>query len=176
MPHKGVAVEPTERRLQTFNELKRFLTTAPVLAMPTDNGQYCLEVDGSSFGCGAVLGQLQNDKWHVIEYASRTFNPQERAYCVTKRETCALIFGLEHFRSYLLGRKFLCRVDHMALTYYQKTAEPVGQQLRHLDYIAQFDFELQYRPGKNHANCDALSRRRPCEVNDGEPCKQCNRR
>ena len=152
MPHKGVAVEPTERRLQTFNELKRFLTTAPVLAMPTDNGQYCLEVDGSSFGCGAVLGQLQNDKWHVIEYASRTFNPQERAYCVTKRETCALIFGLEHFRSYLLGRKFLCRVDHMALTYYQKTAEPVGQQLRHLDYIAQFDFELQYRPGKNHAN------------------------
>jgi len=38
MLHKGVAVEPTERRLQAFNELKKFLTTAPVLAMPTDDG------------------------------------------------------------------------------------------------------------------------------------------
>ena len=62
MLRKGVAVEPTEHRLQAFNELKKFLTTAPVLAMLTDDGQYCLEVDGSSFGCGAVLSQLQNDK------------------------------------------------------------------------------------------------------------------
>jgi len=56
----------------------------------------------------------------VVEYASRTFNRQERAYCVTKREMCALIFGLRHFRSDLLGRKFLCRVDHMALTIQKK--------------------------------------------------------
>ena len=57
----------------------------------------------------------------------------------------------------------------MALTYYQKTVEPVGQQARYLDFIAQFDFELQYRPGKHHANCGALSRRRPCEVNGAKP-------
>ena len=141
-----------------------------------DDGQYCIEEDGSSVGCGAVLSQLQADRWRVIEYASRTFNRAERSYCVTKIEMCALVFGLRHFRSYLLGHKFICRVDHMALTYYQKTVEPVGQQARYLDFIAQFDFELQYRPGKHHANCDALSRRRPCEVNGGEPCKQCNRR
>jgi len=77
MLHKGVAVEPTERRLQAFNDLKNFLTSAPVLAMPMDDGQYCIEEDGSSVGCGAVLSQLQADRWRVIEYARRSFNRAE---------------------------------------------------------------------------------------------------
>jgi len=88
----------------------------------------------------------------------------------------SLIFGLRHFRSYLLGRKFTCRVDHMALTYYQKTPDPIGQQARYLDLVAEFDFDLQYMPGSRYLNSDALSHRRPCEVDNGEPCKQCNRR
>ena len=40
----------------------------------------------------------------------------------------------------------------------------------------EFDFDLQYWPGSRHLNSDALSRRRPCEIDNGEPCKQCNRR
>ena len=176
MLRKGVAVEPNESRLKAFDELKQFLSSAPVLAMPTDEGEYYLDVDASLVGCGAILQQVQGGVMRVIEYASRTFNRAERAYCVTRREMAALIFGLRHFRSYLLGRKFVCRVDHMALTYFQKTVEPVGQQARYLDFVAEFDFDLQYRSGSRHTNCDALSRRRPCEVDGGEPCKQCNRR
>jgi len=131
MLRKGAAVEPTESRLRAFDELKRFLSTAPVLAMPTDEGEYCLSVDASGVGYGAVLEQYQDKSLRVIEYASRTFNRAERAYCVTRKEMAALIFGLRHFRSYLLGRRFVCRVDHMALLYYQKTPEPIGQQARY---------------------------------------------
>jgi len=162
--------------MQAFDDLKQFLTTAPVLAMPNDDGNYVLKVDGSLTSCAAVLQQWQNGVLRVIEYASRTFNKAERSYCVTRREMCAMIFGLRHFRPYLLGRKFECRVDHMALTYYSKTVEPVGQQARYLHFIADFDFFLKYRPGARHANCDALSRLRPCELNLGEPCRQCNKR
>ena len=64
----------------------------------------------------------------------------------------------------------------MALKYYQSTAEPLGQQARFLDFLAEFDFDLQYRASKNHTNCDALSRIRPCEKDGRMPCKQCNRR
>jgi len=32
----------------------------------------------------------------------------------------------------------------MALKYYSQTKEPVGQQARHLDAIAQFDFEIKF--------------------------------
>ena len=69
---KGASVQCTPRRLEAFNRLKEFLTTAPVLAMPTDDGDYVLDVDGSQIGAGAVLQQYQNGKLRVIEYASRT--------------------------------------------------------------------------------------------------------
>ena len=176
MLRKGVPVEPNECRLKAFNDLKTFLTTAPVLAMPTDEGQFVLDVDASGVGCGACLQQWQDGKLCVLEYASRTFNKAERAYCVTRKELAALIFGLRHFRTYLLGRFFQVRCDHMALIYLRRTVEPIGQQARYMDYIEQFQFDLLYRKGPKQVNCDSLSRLRPCEVNSGEPCKQCNKR
>ena len=173
---RGVSVQLTERRQQAFDKLKQLLITAPVLSMPNDDGDYVLDVDASNTGAGAVLQQYQDCKLHVIEYASRTFNKAERQYCVTRKEMSALIFGLKQFKTYLLGKHFLVRVDHMAITYYRQTKEPVGQQARFLDFMAQFDFDVKYREGSRHVNADCLSRLKPCEVNNGEPCRQCNRR
>jgi hypothetical protein len=119
---------------------------------------------------------MQDGKLRVIEYASRTFSKTERAYCVTRREMLAMHFALKHFRNYLLGRKFTLKVDHMALTYYSRSAEPVGQQARFLDYFSQFDFDIEHRAGAKHINADSLSRLRPCERDNGEPCRQCNKR
>jgi hypothetical protein len=175
---KGISLQWTERRQQSFDALKKFLTSAPLLAMPNDdpNCEFVLDCDASLVGAGAILHQWQDGQLKVIEYASRTFNGAERNYCVTRREMSAVIFGLRQFRQYLLGRHFTIRVDHMALTYYSKTPEPVGQQARFLDFISQFDFKLEYREGSRHSNCDSLSRLKPCERDLGEPCKQCNRR
>ena len=173
---KGFTREWTERRQEAFDKLKSLLVSPPVLATPIDDGLYVLDVDSSMLGAGAVLQQYQNGALRVIEYASRTFNSAERRYCATRLEMAGLVFGLRHFRQYLLGRKFVVRCDHMALVYDSKTKEPVGQQARFLDFIAEFDFDLQYREGNRHVNADSLSRRRPCELDDGQPCKQCNRR
>ena len=69
----------------------------------------------------------------------------------------ALIFGLRHFRQYLLGRHFVVHVDHMALTFYCKCRAPTGQQARHLGFVAEFDFDMKYREGIRHRYCDSLS-------------------
>jgi len=67
------------------------------------------------------------------------------------------------------------RTDHAALTYLKRTPEPIGQQGRWLDLIAEFDIErIEYRPGRVHSNSDALSRR-PCERGEEGPCQQCLR-
>jgi len=55
MLHKGVSIQCTKRRQEAFNKLKQFLTTAPVLAMPNDEDEYVLDVDGSMTGAEAVL-------------------------------------------------------------------------------------------------------------------------
>ena len=172
---KNVPLIWTEERQKTFDELKSFLVSPPVLSTARDQGQYVLDTDASLVGCGACLQQWQDGQLKVISYASRTFNKAERAYCATRREVAALIFGLKRFRQFLLGCQFIARVDNAALSHYQKTREPIGQQCRYLDFIAQFDMIIQHRPGLKHGNADGLSRLRPCERDNGEPCRQCNR-
>jgi len=72
-----------------------------------------------------------------------------------------------------LGHRFLLRTDHAALTYLRRTPEPVGQSAHYLDKLAEYDFELQHRPGAQHQNADALSHR-PCERDPTtSPCTQC---
>jgi len=53
-----------------------------------------------------------------------------------------------------------------------RTPEPVGQQGRWLDFLAEFYLNTVHHAGKNHSNCDALSRR-PCERTSTEDCPQC---
>ena len=82
----------TDRRQRAFESLKEHLTTAPVLAMSQDDGQFVLDVDASDIAAGAVLQQKQDGELRVIGYASRIFHDCERNYCVTKRELAALVF------------------------------------------------------------------------------------
>src|SRR6266568_1909979 len=84
----------------------------------------------------------------------------------------ALIFGLKHYRQYLLGCKFKVRSDHAALRYLRSATELIGQQGRWLATLEEFDFELAHRAGLLHGNADSMSRKTPCEEG-GEPCPQC---
>ena len=176
MLRKGVKVEATERRLKAFEALKNFLTNPPLLAMPSDEGEWVVDCDASSKSLGAVCSQFQGGRLRVIEYASRTLSRAEEAYCVTRREILSVVFALKHFRVYLLGRTFRLRTDHKILEFYNKTREPTGQITRYLDFLSDFDFQMEYRPGSKHTSCDSLSRIRPCEVNAGGPCRQCHKR
>jgi len=169
---KSVQFEWGERHRQAFESLKAHLCSAPVLATPTAEGDFVLDVDASTYGVGAILHQYQKGVLRVISYASRQFNTAERAYCTTRQELAAVVFGLKRFRQYLLGRRVLVRSDHAALTYLRRTKEPVAQQARWLDFVEQFDIVVQHRSGSAHRAADALSRR-PCETSG--PCKQCTR-
>jgi len=102
---------------EAFAELKRRLISEPVLALPSDNGTYVLDTDASDFGLGAILSQRQDDQEKVIAYASRTLGKPEQKYETTRKELLAIVAGLKQFRQYLLGRHFVIRTDHAALTW-----------------------------------------------------------
>jgi predicted aspartyl protease len=153
---------------KSFQDLKERLVSAPVLASPQDGDEYVLDTDASLSGLGAVLQQRQDGTIRVIAYASRTLSRAERNYSTTRRELLAVIFGFKQFRQFLLGRHFLLRVDHSALTYLRKTKDLMGQAARWLDYIEEYDFSIVHRSGSSHGNCDALSRR-PSEESETTP-------
>ena len=134
-------------------------------------------MDASLFSAAAILQQYQENGTvlRVLGYASRPFATTERAYCVTRREMTAIIFGSKQFRPYILGRQILFRTDHAALTYIRSTAEPIPQLAHYLDFIAAFDFDIVFRRGISHVNADYVSRLRPCEGDTGDACRQCNK-
>jgi len=143
---KNAAFIWTEACEEAFVELKRRLTSAPVLAAPTDHGQYILDTDASDFALGAVLQQKQDDGLvHVIAYGSRSLSGPERRYCITRKEMLAVVFGLKKYRQHLLGRDITVRTDHAALTYLYRMPEPIGQQGRWLDLLSEFQPNIEHR-------------------------------
>ncbi|RVW20833.1 hypothetical protein CK203_111899 [Vitis vinifera] len=74
-----------ERCQKSFDQLKQFLTTTPIVRAP--NWQLPFEVmcDASDFAIGAVLGQREDGKPYVIYYASKTLNEAQRNYTTTER-------------------------------------------------------------------------------------------
>ncbi|RVW84681.1 Retrovirus-related Pol polyprotein from transposon 17.6 [Vitis vinifera] len=88
---------------RSFEQLKQFLTTAPIVRAP--NWQLPFEVmcDASDFAIRAVLGQREDGKPCVIYYASKTLNEAQRNYTTTEKELLAIVFALNKFRAYLVG-------------------------------------------------------------------------
>ena len=154
----------TDQCDNAFRELKQRLTSAPILAFPDFSQPFILDTDASQTGIGAVLSQVQEGQERVVAYASRTLSKAERRYCVTRRELLAVVTYVQHFRHYLLGRRFELRTDHGSLTWLLGFKEPEGQLARWLERLQEFDFKIIHRRGKQHGNADALSRR---------PCQQC---
>jgi len=115
---KGYDFKWNGEQQASFDMMKRCLTSAPVLALPKDDGRYVLDTDCSDLAAGAVLQQEQDGQLHVIAYASRVLQGAERNYSTTRKEA---IFGLKQFRSYLLGREFTLRTGHTALTSLMKS-------------------------------------------------------
>ena len=103
---KNVPFQWSNECQMAFDELKRRLTSAPILAMPQDDGMYILDTDASAEAIGGVLHQIQEGKERVIAYQSRTLSAQEKNYCTTRQELLAIIYYLKYFRQYLLGRHF----------------------------------------------------------------------
>ena len=142
-----------------FDSLKSSRTSSRVLVYPTREGKFVLDTDASDHGIGALLSQLQDGIERPIAFASRTLSKSERNYCVTRRELLAIVEFVKQHRHYLQGTRFCIRTDHFPLRSVIKAKDPEGQLVRWIEFLSTFDFEIQYRPGQQHQNADALSRR-----------------
>jgi transposase InsO family protein len=148
-----------EAQKKAFEELKHRLTTAPVLAYPNFHKPFTIYTDASREGLGAILSQLDDkNQEHPVAYISRALLPSETRYPVTELEGLALHWAVKQFRPYIYGRKFTVVTDHLPLIYIFKNKTHDGRFARWIASLGGMHFEVRYRPGKRHANVDALSR------------------
>ncbi|WVZ24644.1 hypothetical protein V8G54_003188 [Vigna mungo] len=145
----------TNRCESSFQELKQRLTNAPVLVIPDVNQPFVVFCDASYQGLGCVL--MQEEK--VVAYASRQLKIHERNYPTHDLELAALVFALKIWRHYLYGVRFQVFSDHKSLKYLFDQKELNMRQRRWMEFLKDYDFELQYHPGKANVVADALSRK-----------------
>lgn len=146
---------------QSFEELNRKLTSAPVLAFADFTKPFVLEVDASHQGLGAILSQENQGRLKPVAFASHSLRRSERNmenYSSMKLELLALKWAIsEKFREYLLGSKCTVYTDNNHLSQFQSIKLGATEQ-RWVAQLAVFDFSVQYRPGHVNGNADSLSR------------------
>lgn len=158
LTEKGKRFVWGEECQESFQRLKASLISAPVLAYPDPKKPFILDTDASDVGIGAVLSQEDGGLERVVAYASRALTKPERKYATTKKELLSVVMFTKHFKHYLLGREFLLRTDHSSLRWLHNFSGLEGQLARWLEQLANFQYKIIHRPGKQHANADALSR------------------
>ena len=70
----------------------------------------------------------------------------------------AIVWGVHTFRPYLFGRNFKIISDHKPLIWGLQVKDPGSRLLRWRIKLEEYDFEIEYKPGKQNTNADALSR------------------
>jgi hypothetical protein len=143
-----------------FETLKQVLTEHTVLSYPKlGAGEFVLDTDASGTAIGAVLSQVQDGEEKVLAFGSRCLSEPEKNYCVTRKELLALVYFMCYYKHYLIGTNVKVRTDHGSLTWLKNMKNPTGQVARWLEKLAPFDWHIEHRPGRQHGNADALSRR-----------------
>jgi hypothetical protein len=118
-----------------------------------------LQTDYSGEGISAILSQEFEDGEHPTAYWSKANKGAQKRYHATVGECYAVVQGIKHFRSYLLGNVFSVVTDHKALKWLLDTKGENAQLFRWCMIIQEFmPFNIAWREGRKHGNSDVLSR------------------
>ncbi|KAG2779394.1 hypothetical protein Pcac1_g10629 [Phytophthora cactorum] len=146
---------------QAFDAVKQGLTEAPILAVADQGRPFHVVWDASDFAIGCALMQHDHEgRDRVVYYQSRQLKPAERNYPVHDKELLAMKYALAKFRVHLLGSgPFVVYTHHASLRTAVKSPHISHRVARWLSFFAEYDFRVEYKPGRLNVVADVLSRR-----------------
>ena len=112
-----------------IEKLKNALATAPapVIAYPDFTLPFIICSDAFNVAVGAVLGQIVDNKYKPVMYASRHLTGAESRYSTTVREVLAIVWSAKRFNAYIYGRHVRFVTDHEPLVTVKTLKEPNGR-------------------------------------------------
>ncbi len=143
--------------LEAFCYLQDKLTKSLILAFPKPGVPFVLATDTSlEHGFGGILLQQQEGTMRVISYFSKALKGHEKNYSAFLLEMAGAAQAIEAFHHYLYGVPFTLMCDHKPLerlgTVHKRTL------LRLQELMGEYNFVIEYLPGKMNELADALSR------------------
>ncbi|KAA0044655.1 reverse transcriptase [Cucumis melo var. makuwa] len=131
-----------EESNESFKKLKKPMMTLPVMAMPDFNLPFEIETYAFGYGVRAILTQAKRP----IAYFSQTMSTRDRARLVYERELIVVVFAVQKWRPYVLGRKFIMKTGQRSLKFLleQRVIQP--QYQKWIAKLLGYSFEVVYRP------------------------------
>ena len=154
----------TKDSITAFEDLKSCITHASITS-PNDTDLLILETDASEMALSACL----NQNGRPVEFFSRTLQPHERQHSSVEKEAAAIVEAIRKWRHYLVGRKFKLITDQQAVSYMfnVNTHGKIknNKLLRWRIELSCYEFDIQYRPGKDNVTADCLTRTQCSAIN-----------
>jgi hypothetical protein len=153
---KGVHFVWSAEHQEAFERIKSLLSEDIQLAYYDRKKPVTLQCDYSEKGIGVAL--VQEGK--PIQFASKALVGAEEDYAPIEGEMLGVVYGIKKFHHYLYGRRFTVECDHKPLHHIRKKNLSLAPpRLRGMmRSIADYDYALQYKPGREMVLPDALSR------------------
>ena len=154
---------------ESFGDLKRALTTAPVLRHFDPGLRTAVHIDGSANAVGAVLLQWEVGEQHPrpVCFLSRKLQGPQYRYDARNVEALAAQIALAEWRTLLYGVPFEIFSDHGSLQYLFTQKAPSQRILRMCEFLSDFNFsEVQFVRGVDNVVPDFLSRPYEASVAD----------
>lgn len=148
-----------EDQQNAFSEIKSKLLSQPVLHHFNNDKEVVVHTDASRVGIGGIISQPDdNGKLHPVAFVSRKLTKHEENWAVGEIELLSIVYCVNYFRQYLIGRLFTIYTDHASLQYYKTWKNPSIRVSKLLMKLTEFTFDLKYKPGAQMHVPDALSR------------------
>ena len=157
---KSVPFHWGELQQKAFEQIKKDLTEAPVLAMPNSEGHMVLVSDTSKTACGSALYQEQKGRYRLIAYFSKKLPLSAQRYSISELELTGIYANVLAFKHLLRNVHFTLYCDHSALVHIMNgKKEPPTLRLKKLiENLSDFKFDIKFLRGKDMFVSDFLSR------------------
>ena len=143
---------------EAYQHFVTSITTEPAMRQPDFNHEFIVHSDGSKTAIGGILSQTINGITYIIEYASRLLKGAEKNYGISDLEALAVVFLVKKWHRYLYGRHFSIFSDHKSLLSLMSIKDYYGRLGRQAMFLQEYNFTLNYIPGKDNFGADAASR------------------
>ena len=155
---KNNSFEWTDKCESSFQNIKQYLISKPILSIYNPLKECILFTDASKVGIGAVLKQIQSDgQLHPVAYFSKKLLKYQTNYDITELECLAIVEAIDYWHHYLYGKKFIIYSDHNSLRWLKSVKKPNSRLFNWSLKLSQYDFNIKYIPGKNNPESDCLS-------------------
>ena len=144
-----------------MDNIKAMACKTPILKPidPSNPDPIWVICDASVAGVGAVYGQ--GPEWQTCRpagFMSKKFSAAQHNYRVFEMETIAILEALLKWEDKLIGNRIHVVTDHRALEFFKTQRRLSHRQMRWMEYLSRFDFDIRYVKGNSNTVADSLSR------------------